>query len=379
MGGTSSTSQTQSSSTQPWTQAQPTVNGILGALNPLIGNSGLTSPQQTAIQQLSANAAEGNPYAPQIGANATSLLNGGGAMNQAGQVNQNYQNYFNQTNPLASNTNYDPTQSPGMQAVLQQIRGDVGTSVNGMFEGSGRGGSGMNQQTLARGISQGEAQPLLSQYNTNVANQQGAAQNLFGAGTTTTNALTGMQQQQTANRQAGTQAANDALAARNYGPTSMLAAQQLGQQIPAQNLGLLAQIGIPIAGLGSQSTGQSNGTSTMSGADQFGKIAGGIGSLGSMFATPASAGAAGTSGIGGLLAMLSDRRVKEDIERVGIMFDGTPVYRYRYAGHQAFMIGLMADEVEKTTPEAVSVVDGFKAVDYRLATEKAVHALAWGC
>jgi hypothetical protein len=51
------------------------------------------------------------------------------------------------------------------------------------------------------------------------------------------------------------------------------------QQIPAQNLGLLAQIGIPIAGLGSQSTGTNNTTNNMSGAQQFATIAGGVGSL----------------------------------------------------------------------------------------------------
>jgi hypothetical protein len=44
-----------------------------------------------------------------------SLLNGGGATDQAGNINQNYQNYYNQTNPLASNTNYNPYDTPGFK------------------------------------------------------------------------------------------------------------------------------------------------------------------------------------------------------------------------------------------------------------------------
>jgi hypothetical protein len=55
-----------------------------------------------------------------------------------------------------------------------------------------------------------------------------------------------------------------------------------------QALGLLAQIGVPIAGLGSQSTGQSQGTKQMSGAQQFATIAGGVGNSASSFFPGAS-------------------------------------------------------------------------------------------
>jgi hypothetical protein len=71
----------------------------------------------------------------------------------------------------------------------------------------------------------------------------------------------------------------------------------------------------------------------------------------------------------------SDRRLKEDIEAVGALFDGTPVYRYRMKGQPAFQIGLMADEV---TPEAVvENAEGFKMVDYKIATRLA--ASMGGC
>jgi hypothetical protein len=62
-------------------------------------------------------------------------------------------------------------------------------------------------------------------------------------------------------------------------------------------------------------------------------------------------------------------RLKQDISLVGRLFDGTPVYGYRYRGAPAYHIGLMAQDVEKTTPHAVIEISGYKAVDYRAATE----------
>lgn len=310
----SNTATTQQSSTSPGALGMPTVNGILGQLNPLISSSGLNPAQSGAINQLTQNAQAGNPYAQQIGDNATSLLNGGGAMNQAGAVNQNLANYTSQVSPMASNTNYDPTQSPGMQQLLQTIQGDVGNSVNGQFAAAGRDFSGMNQQTLARGISQGEAAPLLAQYNANISNQQSAANNLYNAGNSTANQLSGMQNQYNANTQQGTQGSADALAAQNYGPQATLAAQQLAQSIPTQNLGLLAQIGLPIAGLSttSQGSGTSNTTnnpSLLSDLQQGASIAGSLFGAPSGAAGPTSVGGAplsyggGTSAYQGLLGM----------------------------------------------------------------------------
>lgn len=383
------TQTTQQSSTSPGALGLPTLNGILGQLNPLISSSGLNPAESGAISQLTQNASTPNTYAPAESANATALLNGGGAQAQAPAVSQNLANYTSQVSPMASNLNYDPTQAPGMQQLLQTIAGDTTNQVNGQFAAAGRDMSGMNQQTLARGLAQGEAAPLLAQYNQNIQNQQGAAQNLFNAGNTTAGALAGMQTQANANQQTGVNAATTAQQAVNQPATATLAAQQLGQQIPAQNLGLLAQIGIPIAGMSTNSTGSgtSNTQSTPS-------LLQSLTSLGGLFATPgsaagggtsaitglgnnlASAGSAASSGIGGLLTLLSDRNAKDDITRVGTLFDGTPVYRYRYKGHNAFQIGLMAQDVEKHTPDAVIEINGFKRVEYKAATEKAVNALS---
>ncbi len=72
----------------------------------------------------------------------------------------------------------------------------------------------------------------------------------------------------------------------------------------------------------------------------------------------------------GLGAFLSDERMKEDAEPVGKLFDGTTVYKYKMVGDPRTQIGVMAQEVEQRTPEAVHEVGGVKLVNYDTATRK---------
>lgn len=276
MGGKSETKQ--QSTTEPWKPAQPALTSILGQLQGLIPNSGITPGMESAFGQLESNAQQGNPFAGQIGGVVGNLLNGGGATAQAPAIQSAFDTFKAQTNPLASNTNYDPMQTPGLADSLKTMMGDIGTSINGQFAAAGRDLSGMNTQTLARGLTQGLAPILTQQYNQNVQNQQGAASNLYNAGNTTGGLLAGLNQQGIANQVQGVTSANDALTAQNYGPATLLQLEQLKQGIPMKNLGLLTQIGVPIAGLGTQSQGTS--TQQMSGAQQFGTIAGGLGNIG---------------------------------------------------------------------------------------------------
>lgn len=63
--------------------------------------------------------------------------------------------------------------------------------------------------------------------------------------------------------------------------------------------------------------------------------------------------------------MLSDRRAKTDIKLVGKLDNGLNVYQYRYKSGGPTQIGLMADEVEKVSPDAVAMYpNGYKMVDY---------------
>jgi hypothetical protein len=61
--------------------------------------------------------------------------------------------------------------------------------------------------------------------------------------------------------------------------------------------------------------------------------------------------------------MMSDRRLKSDIQQIGSLPSGLPVYSYVIFGEPA--IGVMADEAERMFPEAVAThPSGFKMVDY---------------
>lgn len=73
---------------------------------------------------------------------------------------------------------------------------------------------------------------------------------------------------------------------------------------------------------------------------------------------------------GTLTAMgLSDARMKENIHKVGKLDNGLNVYSYNYIGQPSTYIGVMAQEVEVTNPDAVSELDGIKFVDYSKAVQ----------
>lgn len=64
----------------------------------------------------------------------------------------------------------------------------------------------------------------------------------------------------------------------------------------------------------------------------------------------------------------SDRRLKENVTKIGKTNDGLGIYKYNYKGDNQKQIGLMADEVEDKHPEAVGLSGGYKTVDYDAAT-----------
>lgn len=79
--------------------------------------------------------------------------------------------------------------------------------------------------------------------------------------------------------------------------------------------------------------------------------------------------------LGALTAIgtISDERAKENIEPIGQTNDGQTIYRYNYKGSPKTEIGLIAQEVEKTHPEAVGSLGGIKMVDLEAATENAAQ------
>lgn len=63
----------------------------------------------------------------------------------------------------------------------------------------------------------------------------------------------------------------------------------------------------------------------------------------------------------------SDRRLKTDIEPMGVAANGLPLYNFRYVGGQTVFRGVMAQDVLEHTPSAVvRLSNGYLAVNYRM-------------
>ena len=77
----------------------------------------------------------------------------------------------------------------------------------------------------------------------------------------------------------------------------------------------------------------------------------------------------GRAGITAYGASGSDIRIKENISRVGTLDNGLPVYSFRYKAGGPQQIGLMAQDVEKVNPMAVTEINGVKAVYYSEAVK----------
>lgn len=88
----------------------------------------------------------------------------------------------------------------------------------------------------------------------------------------------------------------------------------------------------------------------------------GLFGLGGSFLGSAGGSALAAKGASALFAM-SDRRMKDNVVAVGIE-NGHNVYEFNYLGDGNRYIGVMAQEIEKTHPEAVIEINGIKHVNY---------------
>lgn len=271
MGGTSTSKQTQSSTLSPYDPANPSLQGLLGGINSLVPQAGtLSTGQQGAIDKLQGDISNVNP---QIMSGATGLLNGGGATNNDAAIKGNLTNYQGLLQPTASGANIG--QNPALKAQLDQITTDVTNQTNGAWAAAGRDGSPGNAQALGRGIASGVAPVLAAQYNTDADRALNASGALYNAGNTTYGLLNGTQGTANSNIAAGANLGGAALTNDNAALTAELA--RTG--IPLSQLQTLLGMVSPVAAQFGTQNGQSTGSNTMSGAQQFATIAGGIGSL----------------------------------------------------------------------------------------------------
>jgi len=71
----------------------------------------------------------------------------------------------------------------------------------------------------------------------------------------------------------------------------------------------------------------------------------------------------------------SDIRLKRDIQQVGRLGDGIRLYRFRFKWSDQEYVGVIAQEVERIAPKAVSRgADGYLRVDY---AQLGIHLESW--
>lgn len=302
----------------------------------------LTEQQRLGISGINAGAGFASPYIQ----NAAQMTQAASAPITAEQIQQ----YMN---PFTHNV-VDATQAQFANQNARQQQQVLGNAIAQGALGGNRSAIAQaetaHQQQLAQApvianlMSQGYTQGL----STALAQQQAqmaGAQQLGGLGIAGQQAAlagagaqfgAGTQEQQT-------QQALDAAQYQQF---------QTKQAYPFQTLQWLAGLG---TGVGSQMGGTSVATQEAAQPSTSSQVLGGIGSA------------------VGLLAMFSDKNVKENIKRVGKTNDGQHIYLYNYKGDPTPRIGLMAQEVERVHPEAVTEINGIKAVDYKEATKDAVE------
>jgi endosialidase-like protein len=248
--------------------------------------------------------------------------------------------------------------TPGYQFQLQQ--GD--NAVNAAAAANGTLNSG-NQNIALSNYNQGLASTTYNNYVSQLQPYLNASNSAAGgiAGVNTGQAAANASQY-------------DSLAGLNYGSQTGIGnananADLAGLTASGNIMNLIGSLGgAALGGIGG-GAGGALGTGINSALFGASPVAGASG--------PTSVGGAPLSGgtIGGNLfgSIFSDERLKEDIAKVGELFDGTNVYSYRYKGSHVPQIGLMAQEVEQTHPDAVTEVGGYKAVDYGKATRYAAE------
>jgi len=355
MSGTSKSTQDtqQQSQTSAWAPTLNTLQGFIGNINDLTKYITPTGAVANAFNQIAQNAGNIPDYSQQALGYASNLIGGGN--NFAPMVQDAYGKQAAALNPIMS-ASLDPTQTPGIADALAATRNDITNSINGQFAAAGRDLSGANSMALGKGLAAGLAPILTNQYNANVGNRMAAAAQLGGAAGSAAGTLSGLQQTGFGNQAQGFDWLMSGLPnAQNAAALNTINAGQMPFQYGAGNLQTLLGLTMPIAGSGGSQSGTSStqGTQTMSPFQM------------AMMGINTAANAAKSFGF-------SDARLKRDIEQIGELFDGTPVYRYRMRGMQRTDIGLLAQDIEKFAPDAVRETSGgYKLVDYHAATERA--------
>lgn len=255
----------------------------------------------------------------------------------------------------------DPTTNPAYLSALSashkpyldEFTNTIIPGITSAFEGSGRTGSGLHQAavdnattSLNRTIADADAKAGSAYFNQERDRMIGAAGLAPGLAAADYQDIAALGQAGETTDAYKQSKINEDISRYNYGNNAQW--DYINRYLGSLNSGYP----------GGVTNGLSTGMQTMPSTSPWGSIMSGAG--------------LGLQGLSMFLPMFSDERLKEDIAPVGSLNDGQTVYSYRYKGDPTPRIGLMAQEVAETHPEAVAEhPSGYLMVDYGRATANA--------
>lgn len=337
-------------------------------LDPVV-NSALTRMSQNFNEQVMPGLRNEAVAAGQYGSSRQGIAEGlatRGLAQSMGDMSANmYNNAYNtaQQNMYGTANNMAGLGLNNAQAnANRDLTGQTTNAGNNLQAGLANAANQLNTQQFNANLGlQNNAQTLQNnQFNASQMNSG----NQFNANLGLQNNTQAMQlaQQQLANRTQGLSLLGQGNQLQDQNYSQQMSLLDAPNQYNWNNLNRYASIVTPGAGIGGSSTSNQQ-TSTNPFSSALGGALGGAALAGAL---PAAWGvSSGMGALGGAaLALLSDRRFKTDIERVGTLDNGLGVYRYRYKSGGPMQIGVMADEVKAVNPGAVINVDGVDYVNY---------------
>lgn len=143
-----------------------------------------------------------------------------------------------------------------------------------------------------------------------------------------------------------------------------------GAQAAVQGANMQEQAGAGVA-LGQEEAANARAKAQANNGGSLGRILGAAGTVvGAVYGGPAGAAAGGAIGSSVGNAVSSDKRLKENIVRVGMHKLGIGLYDFDYIWGEHFKSGVMAQEVLQVMPQAVSLDKyGFYEVNYNMLNE----------
>jgi hypothetical protein len=325
------------------------------------------TPGSTQYQQLNQSLQTGPMQfaSNMLGGNGVSQA-GQSAMNQMGQMGQSGSNSL--MNQAAENFGGTASGqflngSPQLNSIIDRSNRNVADQTNQMFAAGGRYGSGAHQGTLADSIGSNTNNLLNANYQQERDRQMQASgqlgqlgQNQFG------NQMGALQGAASIGQQGIGNQLNTISQMPNIQNNKIFDAQQqmgVGQQLDNRNQQQLNDL------INRWTQGDMQGWQRLGGLlSAGGQSAGSWGTQTGTSNTSQNPSPLGMAGAGLSMLSKSDRRAKKNIRRVGRLDNGLEVYAYRYKSGGPTVIGVMADEVRKVKPWAVTPIEGVDHVNY---------------